>query len=148
MNDKFTEGLSKAMKYCSKYEACISSVKQKLVAWNIDSDIHEAIIDQLIDEKFIDEERFTEIFIKDKILQKWGKTKIKHHLKHKQIPERIINIKIQEIDKQDYLNNLEYLFNKKNNSLKEEDPFKRKDKIIRHLVGKGYEFELVLEIID
>lgn len=143
---KISEIILSIKHLCSRQEKCKSEVKEKLVRWELDEDKIEEIIALLIKEKFIDEDRYTGFFVRDKIkFNKWGKIKIRHHLVQKRIPENIISNAFDNIDITDYKNIIEREIEKKLTLIKK-DPHK-KDKLIRFMQSKGFELDLVLPIV-
>ncbi len=146
--DKAT-ALSKVQFICSKQEKCCSEIKKKLQSWGINHQDQEEIIDSLIDDKFIDESRFTPVFVRDKFrFNRWGRIKIAYHLRQKQIASSIIDTALQEIDEQEYMETLTDLLQSKLNSLKEEDKYQLKAKLFRFIQGRGFETDLANKIID
>ena len=140
--------LSKAMKYCSRREVCISDITDKLTAWEANQQDISYIIDVLINEKFIDELRYAKAFASDKFkFNNWGKNKIFYHLKAKRIPENFINEALLEIDDQEYKNIAKKLLLKKLKTLKPDTP-NLKQKLYSFLANKGFEPEIFHEIID
>ncbi|HKK82055.1 MAG TPA: regulatory protein RecX, partial [Prolixibacteraceae bacterium] len=99
MQPETKKALSKCMALCSKSEKCISDIRKKLSNWQLPEEETQQVIDNLIDEKFIDEQRFAESFMRDKFrFNHWGKIKIIYHLKAKGISSGDIAHGINEID--------------------------------------------------
>jgi len=138
--------LHKAQAYCAYQERCPQEVVQKLREWKVDEDRIPKIIEQLTGENFINEIRFTETFVRSKFnLKKWGKNKIAYELRLKKIPASIILQSLQTIDDAEYRATLMHLKDQKSKEVKEKDSFKKKQKIVRFLVSRGFEMELVME---
>lgn len=143
------EGLEKMAKYCAYQERCQSEVRQKLFGSGLSQDEIENIICDLIDQNFLDEERFARTYVRSKFRQKgWGKIKIKQNLKQKQISDYCIKKGFEEINPEEYIEKLESIIDKKIDSLKHESEFKRNQKAARFALGKGYESNLVWDIIN
>lgn len=112
-------------------------------------DDQDEIINSLIEDKFIDESRFTNFYVRDKYrFNKWGRIKISYHLKHKQIPERIINEALEQINHQEYKENLQNILQSKLRSLKDDDPYQLKTKLYRFAQSRGFESQLSLNLIE
>ena len=95
-------------------------------------------------EKFIDERRFAESFCRGKFrIKKWGKLKIRMALKKRDVYFKCIDLAMLEIDDKTYLITLKELLQKKNDNLKETNSYKRKIKLVRYLVTRGYEYDLI-----
>ena len=147
------EALIKAKNLCAEKEKCKSEIKQKLFDWKLPIKDHEEVIEQLINNKFIDEQRYALYFAKDKFTyNKWGKIKIEFILKQKQIPTDFIKHALEEIPENDYANLLKTELIKKLNTLKDTDEYTIKSKLVRFASSRGFEsgkiFDIVSEIIE
>ena len=141
--------LSKAMFICSRQEKCCSDIRKKLRDWEISSDNQDQIIQTLIDEKFINEERYTNFYVRDKFrFNRWGRIKIIHHLKQKQIPEYLILDAIEQLDESEYTQNLRDILIGKIKTTREEDTYQLRAKLYRFAQGRGFESQLSLQLID
>ena len=140
---KFTESeqvyVSKAEQYCATNEQCRSAVRDKLRTWGADKDLTERIVEHLVDNDFINEERYCRIYCDSKInLQKWGRIKIAYQLRSKRIDNKTIDLALKNIDEQVYLDTLQNLAETKANSINENDPHKRKTKLTNFLSSHGF----------
>lgn len=141
--------LSKVMFICSRQEKCSFDIRKKLRDWEISSDDQNQIIQTLIDENFLNEERYTNFYVRDKFkFNRWGRIKIAHHLKQKQIPEYIISDAIEQLDESEYIQNLHDILEIKLKTTKEEDPYQLRAKLFRFVQGRGFESQLSLRVID
>jgi len=137
------------MYLCSKAEKCKSDIRKKLYDWKANPSEHEKIISELEKQKFIDEERYTNFYVKDKFrFNKWGKIKIKAMLFQKQIPEKIINNAITKIKHDEYLEMLKNVINEKKAKLKEKEPYKEKTKILRFASSRGFEPNIIINLLE
>jgi regulatory protein len=143
------KGLAKAQAICAKAEKCKADIRQKLYDWKVNPKYHEEILVSLVKDRFIDEERYVNFFVRDKFkLNKWGKVKIEFALRNKQIPHDIIQQHLEQINANDYKETCKDLIIKKIKTIKEEDTRKLKDKVLRFAHGRGYEASLVISIVD
>jgi len=134
---------------CSRKEYCISDVEKKLDIWKIGEEKQGQIIKDLIAEKFIDETRFVEAFVKDKFrFNRWGRNKIRYHLKQKRISDNLINKALDSIQEIDYQKVVKELLITKNRNLKAKDNYERKTKLIRFMVQRGFEYDALNNEID
>ncbi|MGB5262497.1 MAG: regulatory protein RecX [Lutimonas sp.] len=109
----------------------------------------EKIILHLFANNFLNEERFAKSFVRGKYSQKnWGKMKIKAALKQKGISDRNIMDGFKEIDEDTYLSNLKNLAQKKHDLISENNRYKKRQKLYLFLVQKGYEQDLINEVIN
>lgn len=142
-------GYLKIVKYCLYRERCTSEVADKLGDTGLPPSEHGKIIDRLKKEKYLDDERYTEIYVRDKFnIKKWGRVKISHTLKQKKIPAALIQTALHQINDELYIQTIEQLAEKKNREIKKAaSPFERNMKILRYLVSKGYEYDLVKDVL-
>ncbi|WP_121811043.1 regulatory protein RecX [Mucilaginibacter kameinonensis] len=140
--------LAKAEHFCAYQERAQQEVRDKLYDWGLWPDAVEHIISQLIEGNFLNEERFARIYAKSKFNQKaWGRIKIKQGLKLKRIPDVLIKKALLNIDLDDYLAALTHLLQKKAATLTEKNQLKRRYKLQQYAMGRGFEAELILDIL-
>ena len=142
------EAIEKIKRYCAYQERCQSEARQKLYTFELSSEKIENILCILIEENFIDEERFAKNFVRGKFRQKkWGKIKIKQHLKQKEISDYCINKGFEEITREEYLKILNEILLKKSNKLMDDDEFIKKQKLAKYAIRKGFENDLVWDLL-
>ena len=101
----------------------------------------------LIKENYLNEERFTRSYIRGKFyIKNWGRNKIKMSLKQKGITEKLISNCMDEIDESDYEKALIKIYQNYFSIQKGHD-YQRKSKTIKYLLSKGYEYDVVLEVL-
>ena len=134
--------------YCALQDRCQWDVIQKLREWGLQQATKDHILEILITNKFIDEERFSTSFCRGKFrIKNWGKRKIVNELKRKQISSICINTGLKEIDDNEYDLVLKKLFYQKEGSIKDKNQFIRKTKIANFLIQRGFENNLVWDKI-
>jgi len=139
------QALAKAESFCVYQERSQKEVRYKLVEWGIRGDELEEILSELIMSNFLNEERFANSYTSGKFnIKKWGRIKIKQGLKLKGVPDKMMNKALYSIDDDDYMQTLENLALKKASSLSENNPLKRKMKLISYLQTRGFETDLIL----
>ncbi len=140
---------AKVEHFCAYQERCQQEVRDKLFEWGLPSVEVEDVIADLILDSFINEERFTKAYVSGKFrLKGWGKIKINRALKQKRIPTRLIQDNLKAIDPEEYYRTLIVLLEKKAGVLQESDTYKRKNKLLQYALGKGYEQDLIFEILS
>jgi len=145
----YKTALNKAMAQCSRRENCISDISNKLISWNVGENDTEKIIALLLKENFINEQRFAAAFTKDKFnYNKWGKIKIAAHLKAKKIPGDIIKTALYSIDYDHYIKVLKDLITLHRRSVKAKNQYDLKAKLLRYGLSKGFESNLLYEILN
>ena len=143
------QALQKLKHYCAYQERCHSEVKEKLYNLGIWKKEHDEIIAVLIEENYLNEERFAIAFASGRFrIKQWGRVKIKYELKRKQVSDYSIKKALKQIDESDYLKVLNKLAKEKDTSLKKEQHLIRKKKMIDYLIGKGFEMELVRAVVE
>ncbi|MCT4615335.1 MAG: RecX family transcriptional regulator [Marinifilaceae bacterium] len=145
----YEKALSKAAEICSKSEKCSNDIIKKLNSWGLEKDYHEKVIDYLIDNNFIDHERYTNAFCNDKFkYNKWGKQKIKFQLKSKFIESQYIDKALAKIDQTEYYNMAKELIQYKLNNIKYDDKYQAKNKLLSFGASRGFEADILFNIID
>ncbi len=143
------EALERARKFCAYRERSHKEVWEKLKALNMDGETTSELVTQLIQENFLNEERFAKTYAKGKFKNnQWGRQKIRKGLREKGIHPNLIEIALREIDEKAYENELETLLNKKLKTLKAKNQYDKKAKVARFLIGKGYEQDIVWRLIN
>ena len=143
------EALSRAATYCSRQERCIADVERKLQDWEVKQKEFGAIIEWLVDEKFIDEARYTSFYVRDKFrFNGWGKVKIRWNLKQKNITGSTLEKALSDIDESVYHEKLHSLLNSKLKSLKGKETYKIKAALIRFAQSKGFETEIIYPAVE
>ena len=141
-------GMAKAENYCAYQERSQQEVRNKLYDWGLWTDAVENIISRLIEENFLNEERFALAYTKGKFNQKgWGKIKIKQGLKLKNVSPVLIKKALLKIDASDYMGTLTRLLEKKAAITPEKDPYKRKYKLQQYALSRGFETDLAAEVL-
>ena len=143
------EALSRLKAWCDRQERCHQEVRDKLKSWGYFSHDAEQFIAQLIEDNYLNEERFARAYVSGKYrIKKWGRRKIIAELCKKNISNYCIKVGLKEIDEEEYLQNLTSLITKKNIQWKRLDAFARKGKVARFCINKGYEPEMVWRILE
>ena len=143
------DALAKLQRYCAYQERCHQEVRSKLLDLGIYGDDLEEIISDLIQENFLNEERFARSFARGKFrVKKFGRDRIWRELKLRKISDYCIRKAMTEIDEADYLRTLHEVIEKKANSLQGEDEFARKGKVAKYAIGRGFKPKLVWEVLD
>ena len=143
------EALRKLGDLCARGEHCSGEMAEKLRKWGIAADAQERIIDKPIDYNYIDDERFTRSFVRDKIaFNKWGRRKIEQALWQKRIPQSISQPILDEIEPEEYLNVLRPLLKSKYPAIKAETDYERSIKLIKYAMGRGFTLDLIRQCID
>ncbi len=142
------QAIQKLKHFCAYQERCHSEVKEKLYKLGVWKKDHDEIIATLIEENYLNEERFAMAYAGGKFrIKQWGRVKIKYELKQKQVSEYSIKKALKQIEDEDYLKVLGKLAKEKYASLKNEQWLVREKKTMDYLFRKGFEAELINESI-
>ena len=138
--------LKKVLRYCAYQDRCTQEVRNKLATFDIPDSEKAKILKLLVDEGYLDDERYASTFVRSKIhLKKWGVNKIRMSLRMKGISDEIISNALSEIDPEIYREELIKVLKAK--KINETDPYKRKAKLAQYAMQKGYEPGLVWEVV-
>lgn len=138
----------KAEVFCAYQERSQSEIRNKLYEWGLHQKDVEEIITELIGENFLNEERFAMAYALGKFrIKGWGKLKIKQGLKLKGVPDKMIRKVLNAIDSEDYMDRLRLILEKKSDLITEKDPYKRRYLLTRYAAGKGYEQDLISDLL-
>lgn len=144
------QALQKARHYCGYQERSHMEVKEKLYSFGLYKQQVEELLSQLIEEDYLNEERYAIQFAGGKFrMKQWGRIKIKYELKQKRVSEYCIKKAMKEIEEEDYLKTLQKLAAKKWSSVKGEgvNHYVKLSKTTDYLLQKGYEPDLIKQTI-
>lgn len=144
------EALHKLKKYCAYQERCHQEVRTKLISLKIYGEWLEQIIAELIQEDFLNEERFARSYVRGKYrIKKWGRNKIERELKMRRVSTYCIKKGLTEIEEDVYMEHLSTLILKYINERKGRyEAMALNKKAFNHAMTKGYEYHLIKETIE
>ena len=148
MKDVFTikQAIQKIEHYCAYQERCHEEVEQKLRSMKMDSEEIDQIIAHLINDNFLNEERFACSFARGKHrIKHWGKIRITNELKFRGINLTLINIALKEISPEEYFNTFETLANRQWELIPESNSLKKRKKFCDYMLRRGFESSLVYD---
>ena len=135
--------------YCAYQERCHQEVKQKLYQLKCPTHWHDEVVVHLIHQNYLNESRFAHWYTISKWHQKkWGKLKILSALRQKNIPDNLINQALNDISQEDYLHYIHQQIKKISNEIIEDNQAKKKQIILQKMTQKGFEANLVLDILN
>ena len=134
---------------CAQAEHCEKEMRDKLKRWEIDESAQDRIIQRLINERYIDDERYARAFVKDKIrYNKWGRRKVQQGLWLKHIAPEIQQRVLDEIDEKEYLDVLRPLLRQKRKTIKAQNDYELNQKLVRFALGRGFTFDIIRQCLD
>lgn len=129
---------------CSRSEQCSTDIRQKIMIAGLSNQETDTVIEQLVTEKFINDERYAKSYASDKFkFNKWGKVKIRYYLKQKGLPDDFIQIALDNLDEKKYRMALIKTMKEKARTIKRKSKFEKIGMIIRFAQNRGYEPELI-----
>ncbi len=135
--------------FCAYQERCHKEVEQKLYDLHMIAEARDKITLHLLQHNFLNEERFSKAFARGKFsIKNWGRIRIVNELKFRNISPHNIKTALKEIDEEVYLKTIQKVAEKKFAVIKEPNVFKKKGKLLTYLSSKGYESELIYEVVN
>lgn len=145
----YSEALRKAAAFCSKSEHCISDLEAKYEQWEISPEFRSKITSFLIQEKYLDEQRYSRAFVNDKFkYQQWGRIKIAAMLRQKGISADTISEALSAIDEEAYKTLIKKLILEKLKKTTGKNEYEKRAKLLRYMAGKGFEPGLVIQYLN
>ncbi len=135
--------------YCAYQERSQRQVEEKLYTYGLQEEARGLLMMELIQQNFLNEERFARAFARGKFrIKKWGKNKIRQHLKHHRISDYALKKAYLEIDGDEYWETLKNIAEKKWAASKLTKTYQKKGKVAQYLISRGYENDLVWECLN
>ena len=132
--------LDKMAKYCAYQERCIKDVRDKLKSFDIPEEDKGKIMDFLLDNRFVDNERYAMSFVRGKVNQSgWGMNKIRFHLIQKGISKDLIDEALGQTDEEVYRQRLIDILKTKSKTIKAVTDYEKKRKLAAYALQKGFE---------
>ena len=143
------EALLRLSALCAQGEHCQWEMLEKMRRWELDDASQARIMDRLVKDRYVDDERYARAFVLDKIrYNKWGARKVEQALWQKHIDEDIRKRVLSEVSDEEYLNVLRPLLKQKQRSVKAQSDYERNQKLIRFAVGRGFTFDIIRQCLD
>ena len=143
------EILYKLTARCSVSEQCLSDIETKLSKYDLPEEEKTRILRHLVEEKYIDDERYARFFAKDKIrYNKWGRRKVEQAMWQKHIDADILQRVLGEIDDDEYLLILRPLLKSKRRAVKAANNYEMNMKLIRFAMGRGFTMDIIRQCLD
>lgn len=142
------DALVKLQRYCAYQDRCHQEVRNKLIELGCYGQDLEDVMASLIEEKFLDEERFARSFARGKFrMKQWGRNRIRQELKMRNISDYCLRKAMEEISEADYLKTLREVLEKRASQIGESNDFERKGKLAQYAMSRGFESELVWDLL-
>jgi len=130
--------------YCAIMDRCQFQVINKLKSYGVSNALTDEILIELIQNNYVDEERFARSYCSGKFkIKRWGRKKIAFELSKLKVSKSCIELGMTEIDNVDYIDTITHLIHKKLSLLKDKNTFTRKKKVVDYMLRKGFESDIV-----
>ena len=134
---------------CAQAEHCQWEMLEKMRRWEVPEEAQARVMQRLVSERYVDDERYAQAFVKDKIrYNKWGRHKVDQALWQKHIDEDIRKRVLDEVDDDEYLSVLRPLLKQKRKSTKANSDYEVNQKLMRFAMGRGFTFDIIRQCID
>ena len=134
---------------CARSEQCQQNMLEKMRQWGVSEEEQAEVMQRLIEERYIDDERFTRAFIYDKIrYSKWGRHKVEQALWMKHIDEHISKPLLDEVDDEEYLKILRPMLKQKRKSIHAKSEYEGTMKLIKYALSRGFTMDIIKQCID
>ncbi len=143
------EALQKLSALCAQSEHSSGEMTEKMRKWGIAEDVQARIMARLTVEKYVDDTRFSQFFINDKIkYNKWGRRKIEQALWQKGIDRSIYEPILDDIPDEEYIAVLRPLIKSKWKTIKAITEYERSMKLIKFAMSRGFEYSIIKKCVD
>ena len=134
---------------CAQAEHCQYEMLEKMRRWELSEEAQARVMAKLIKECYVDDERYTQAFVKDKIrYNKWGRRKVEQGLWQKRIDEDIRKRVLDDVDDDEYLSVLRPLLKQKRKTIKAKNDYELNQKLMRFALGRGFTFDIIRQCLD
>jgi regulatory protein len=134
---------------CARAEHCQYELIEKMRRWEMSDEAQARVMQRLVSERYVDDERYARAFVRDKIrYNKWGRRKVEQALWMKHIDDDIRSRALSEIDDEEYLSVLRPLLKQKRRSIKAASDYERNQKLVKFALGRGFTFDIIRQCID
>ena len=134
---------------CAQAEHCQWEMQEKMRRWELPEEEQARVMQRLVSERYVDDERYARAFVKDKVrYNKWGRRKVEQALWQKHIDDDIRQRVLDEVDDSEYLAVLKPLLQQKRRSTKAANDYELNQKLVRFAVSRGFTFDIIRQCLD
>ena len=134
---------------CAQAEHCQHEMLEKMRRWELDDEAQARVMQRLVSERYVDDERYARAFVKDKVqYNKWGRRKVEQALWQKHIDEDIRHRVLDEVEDEEYLAVLRPLLKQKRKTTKANSDYELNQKLVRFALGRGFTFDIIRQCLD
>lgn len=134
---------------CARSEHCQQEMIDKMRQWGVPPEEQAQVMERLVKERYVDDERFTRAFVNDKIrYNKWGRRKVEQALWMKRIDEHIAKAVLDEVDDEEYTAILTPMLKQKRRSTKANSDYELNMKLIKYALSRGFTMDIIKQCIN
>ena len=134
---------------CARSEHCQHEMQEKMRKWGMTDEAQARVMQRLVGERYVDDERYARAFVRDKIrYNKWGRRKVEQALWMKRIDDDIRERVLGEIDDDEYISVLRPLLNQKRRSTKAQSDYELNQKLVRFALSRGFTYDIIRQCMD
>ncbi len=134
---------------CASAEHCQWEMTEKMRRWELPDEAQARIMERLVKERYVDDERFARAFVKDKVrYNKWGRRKVEQALWQKHIDETVRQQVLDEVEDDEYIRILRPLLQQKRRSLKVSNDYELNMKLIRFAISRGFTMDIIKQCVN
>lgn len=143
------QAYQKLSELCARSEHCQQEMLEKMRQWGVSEEEQAQVMERLIKERYVDDDRFARAFIYDKIrYNKWGRRKVEQALWMKRIDEQISKSILDDIDDEEYLSILRPLLKQRRKSTKANSEYELTMKLIKFALSRGFTMDIIKQCIE
>ena len=134
---------------CAQAEHCQWEMTEKMRRWELSDEAQARVMERLVKERYVDDERYARAFVKDKVrYNKWGRRKVEQALWQKHIDDIIRQRVLDEVDDDEYLSVLRPLLQQKRKATKAQSEYELNQKLIRFALSRGFTFDIIRQCLE
>ncbi len=134
---------------CAQAEHCQWEMLEKMRRWELSDEAQARVMERLMKERYVDDERYARAFVKDKVrYNKWGRRKVEQALWQKHIGDSVRQQVLDEVDDDEYISILRPLLQQKRRSTKAASDYELNQKLIRFAVSRGFTMDIIKQCIN
>ena len=134
---------------CAQAEHCQDEMLEKMRRWELPEEEQARVMQRLVSERYVDDERYARAFVKDKVrYNKWGRRKVEQALWQKHIDEDIRQRVLDEVEDDEYLAVLRPLLKQKRKSTMAASDYELNQKLVRFALSRGFTFDIIRQCLD
>jgi regulatory protein len=143
------QALARLTALCASAEHCTGEMIDKMTKWEISEEAQARIMEHLVKNKYIDDERYCRAFVHDKMeYNHWGRRKIEQALYVKHMDKAIQKTVLDEIPDEDFIDILRPLIVQKRRQTRANSEYEMNMKLMRFAASRGFTIEQIRQCID